>query len=165
MIIRRNSTFTNLPKLFLGNRGRCCSVSHSSGFIVAPIGPGSLVNGSRWIANDRAAGVTASGPARRCDTVNAPQLTSGTLLAPAANDNTTPPNSGKSTKRPMNPKASFVILAAEINRIRQRTERAETLSGILAAQISRQRSELAALQEDVDQAIKTLEQSEPQRAP
>jgi len=65
----------------------------------------------------------------------------------------------------MNPKASFVILAAEINRIRQRTERAETLSGILAAQISRQRSELAALQEDVDQAIKTLEQSEPQRAP
>ncbi|MGO9203121.1 MAG: hypothetical protein ACLQM8_21585 [Limisphaerales bacterium] len=65
----------------------------------------------------------------------------------------------------MNPKKAFEVLANEVSMIRARVEGQQVLAGILAGQISRQRAELVALQSDVEEAAKTLEQSEPQKTP
>jgi hypothetical protein len=66
---------------------------------------------------------------------------------------------------PMNPRLAFVTLAKEVSTIRERADQEETLSGILAAQLSRQRGEMAALEADIQEAIRTLDKSERQQDP
>jgi hypothetical protein len=62
----------------------------------------------------------------------------------------------------MNPAAAFAVLAKEINVLRERSAGEEALSAMLAAQITRQRAALEAVQADLELAMRTVEQCEPQ---